>query len=142
MRARACGEPHQGEDIIATVHGDDITIRGEKSAVESIVRMISKKVRDQEAGDREDPDLEKSGRIRNRVIKWNHNGITIEADHRDVREILRSLELERTNQLRLHVAWRGWVKARERVGADRNRPKLSTSRTMQPTVMTGTDREW
>ena len=37
----------------------------------------------------EDPDLEKSGRILNRVINWNHNGITIEADQRHVREILK-----------------------------------------------------
>ena len=33
----------KGEDIIATVHGDDITIGGERSAVESLIRMISKK---------------------------------------------------------------------------------------------------
>ena len=43
----------------------------------------------------EDPDFEKSGRILNRVIAWNHDGITIEADQRQVREILKGLELER-----------------------------------------------
>ena len=36
----------------------------------------------------EDPDLEKSKRILNRVIAWNRDGITIEADQRHVREIL------------------------------------------------------
>ena len=45
----------------------------------------------------EDPDLEKSGRILNRVIEWNRDGITIEADQRHVREILKGLELERVN---------------------------------------------
>ena len=39
------------------------------------------KVRDQEASDREDPDLGKSGGILNRVIEWDRDGITIEADH-------------------------------------------------------------
>ena len=30
--------PHQGGDIVATVHGDDITIGGQRSAVESSSR--------------------------------------------------------------------------------------------------------
>ena len=32
----------------------------------------------------EEPDDEKSGRILNRVIEWNRDGITIEADQRHV----------------------------------------------------------
>ena len=43
----------------------------------------------------EDPDLEKSGTKMNRVIERNHDGITIEADQRHVREILKHLELVR-----------------------------------------------
>ena len=46
----------------------------------------------------EDPDLEKSGRILNRLIEWDRDGITIEADQRHVREMLKGLELERANQ--------------------------------------------
>ena len=45
----------------------------------------------------EDLDLEKSGRILNRVIEWDRDGITAEADQRHVREILKGLELEREN---------------------------------------------
>ena len=45
----------------------------------------------------ESPDLEKSGRILNRVIKWDRDGITIKADQRQVREIMKGLELERAN---------------------------------------------
>ena len=45
----------------------------------------------------EDADLEKSGRILNRVIEWGRDGVTIEADHRHVREMLKDLELERGN---------------------------------------------
>ena len=70
----------KGEDIVAIVHGDDITIGGQRSAVELLIRMISKRyeVKKQVIG--EDPDFEKRGRRLNRVIAWNRDGITIEAD--------------------------------------------------------------
>ena len=42
-------------------------------------------------------DLEKIGRTLNRVIKWDRDGMTIEADQRHVREILKNLELEQAN---------------------------------------------
>ena len=45
----------------------------------------------------EDANLEKSGRILNRVIGRGRDGNTIEADQRHVREILNDLELERGN---------------------------------------------
>ena len=104
--------------------------------------MISKKfeINKQVIGD--DPDLQKSGRILNRVIKWKHNGITIEADQRHVREILKGLNWSKRIALQHHAVWRGWMNARERVGADRNRSRLNTSGTLRTTVMTGTDREW
>ena len=59
--------------------------------------MISKKyeIKKQVLG--EDQDLEKSGRILNRVIEWDRDGITIQADQRHVREIMKGLELERAN---------------------------------------------
>ena len=63
----------KGEHIVATMHGDDITRKYE----------INKQV----IG--EDPDLEKSGRILNRVIEWDRDGIIVEADQRHVREIER-----------------------------------------------------
>ena len=33
----------KGEDIVTTVHGDDITIGGERSAVDFVIKMISRK---------------------------------------------------------------------------------------------------
>ena len=44
-----------------------------------------------------DPNLEKSGRILNRAIEGDRDGITIEADQRHVREMLKDLELEQAN---------------------------------------------
>ena len=46
--------------------------------------MISKKYQIKKQVSGEDPDLQKSERILNRVINWNRNGITIEADQRHV----------------------------------------------------------
>ena len=88
---------HQGEHIVATVHGDDITICGERSAVELLIKMGSRtyEIKKQVVG--EDADLEKTKIILNRVIKWGREGITIEADQRHVREMLKDLELEPAN---------------------------------------------
>ena len=84
------------KDIVATVHGDDITIGGQRSAVESLIRMSKKyEIKKQVFGG--DPDLEKSGGILNRVIEWERDGITIEADQRPFREIVKGLGLERAN---------------------------------------------
>ena len=88
----------RGEYIVATVHGDDITIGGQRSAVEFFIRMISRKYEIKKQVIGEDPHLEKSGSILNRVIEWNRDGITIEADQRHVREILKGLDLERANR--------------------------------------------
>ena len=58
----------KGEHMVATVHGDDITVGGERSAVEHPIQMTSRTydIKKQVIG--EDPDLQKMGRILNRVI--------------------------------------------------------------------------
>ena len=55
---------------MAIVHGGDITTGGGRSAVEFLIKMISRRygVKKQEMG--EDADFEKSGRILKRVIEW------------------------------------------------------------------------
>ena len=88
----------KGDDIVATAHGDDIPIGGERSAVEFFIRMISEKYEIKKQVIWEDPDLEKSGRVLNHVIEWNRDGFTFEADQTHVREISKGLELERANR--------------------------------------------
>ena len=61
------------------------------------VKKISRKYEIKKQVIGEDAAFEKSGRILNRVIEWGLGGITIEADQRHVREILKDLELERVN---------------------------------------------
>ena len=48
--------------------------------------MISRKYEIKKPVIGEDPDLEKSGRKLNRVVEWDLDGITFEADQRHVRE--------------------------------------------------------
>ena len=59
--------------------------------------MISRKYEIKKQVIGEDAHLEKTGRILNRVIKWGRDGITIEADQRHVRKMLKDLELEQAN---------------------------------------------
>ena len=84
----------KGEHVVATVRGDDITIVGERSALEFFIRMMSitYEITKQVIG--EDADFEKSGRILTRVTRWRRDGITIEADQRHVTEILKDLDLD------------------------------------------------
>ena len=127
----------KGEDIVATVLGDGITVDGERQAVEFLIKMTSRKdeIKKQVIG--EDPNLEKSGRKLNRFIDWIRDGITIEADQRHVREILKGLELERANHSAASMR-RGEeglrtaperMEARGRINVDRDRPRPSTSGT-------------
>ena len=88
----------KGEDVVTTVHGDDTKIGGERSAVELLNKMVARKFEIKKQVIGEDPDLGKSGTMLNRVIEWDRDGITIEADQRHVREILKDLELEPANQ--------------------------------------------
>ena len=99
----------KGEDVVATVHGDDITIGGQRT-LEFLIKVMSQKFEIKKQVIGEDPDLEKSGRILNRVIEWCPDGKTIEeADQRHVREILKGFELERAN----HSATRCAVERRD-----------------------------
>ena len=83
---------------MSTLHGDDVTIGGERSAVECLVKMgAQERSRSRHNMIGEDAGLEVHGRILNRVIKCERGGITIEADQRRVRELLKDLGLEQSN---------------------------------------------
>ena len=44
----------------------------------------------------------RAGRILNRVNEWDRDGITIEADQRHIREIIKGLELEQAKHSATH----------------------------------------
>ena len=115
--------------------GDDITIGGERSAVEFLIKMISRKYEIKKQGIGEDPNLEKSGRKLNRFIDWIRDGITIEANQRHVREILKGLELERAN----HSAAPCVVERKDEDGARKDGSKGENQRGQRQTQ---TKHEW
>ena len=138
MRA---GRLHMGKHIVATVHGDDITIGGERSAVEFLIKVISRtyEIKKQVIG--EDADLEKSGRILHRVVKLRRGGITIDMPGTYWRI---STWSERITQ-RLRALWKGGtrrtqevIEARERTKMNRDSANSNTVGTMQVTVTTRT----
>ena len=124
------------------MHGDDITIGGERSAVEFLIRMISNKYEIKKQVTGKDLDLEKSGRIVTRAIEWNRGGITIEADQRRVREILKGLELQRANRSSTPCAVElRDLKARESSRRGQGQTQTEHERDdMRTTVTTGTNR--
>ena len=92
---------------MATVHRDDITIGGERSVVELLIKLISKKNEIQKRVMGEDANLEKIGRILNRVTTWGRDGITIEAGQRHVTEMYKDLEVEEMPTDGWHY-WESW----------------------------------
>ena len=58
MRVASC---IKGKHIVVSVHGDDITIGGERSTVEFLIKKISRKYEIKKQVIEEDADLEKSG---------------------------------------------------------------------------------
>ena len=91
----------KAEHIVATVQGDVMAIGGERSEVELFIKMISTKYETEKQVIGEDSDLEKSGRILNRSVEWDRDGITIEAaDQRHVGDTSWNEQMT----LRLHAA--------------------------------------
>ena len=102
----------KGEHIVATVHGDDITIGGERSAVELLIRKISRKFEIKKQVIGEDPDFDTSGRILNRVVEWGRDGITQSRRTRGTSEkYCKSLSWNEQITLRLHAPWEGRMRA-------------------------------
>ena len=82
----------KGKHIVTTVHGNPITIGGERSVVKFLIKMKTRKYETKKQVIGEDADVEKGGRILSLVVEWSLDRITIEADQRHVREIFKDLE--------------------------------------------------
>ena len=128
MRVQSC---IKGEHFVATVHGDDITIGGERSPVELVIKMVSRKFEIKKQVIGEDANLVKGGRILNCVFQWGRDGIT--ADQRRLHHALWKGRMRAAQEVR---------KARKRTDGNRDILKPSTSGTAWVTVMAGTDRRW
>ena len=97
------------------IKGEDITIGGQRSAVESLIKMISKKyeMKKQVLGG-ECSTASLNGIVTASLMRQNQ---------RHVKEIMKGVELERSlATLRLHVMWKGEMKTRGRTDADEDKP--------------------
>ena len=133
---------HQGRALLQTCMEMTSQLVEKDQQWNFLIRMTSKKYEIKKQVIGEDPDLEKGGRILNRVIEWNRDGVTNGADQRHVREILKGLGLERANRSATPCALdrRDEGKGESRHGQDR--PRLSTSGAARTTVTTATDHRW
>ena len=77
----ACVFWHPERQLICFVHGDDFTTGGPKKSLDWFKEMMEIKYELKESvrlGS--GPTDDKEGRILNRIIKWEVNGLTYEAD--------------------------------------------------------------
>ena len=103
--------------------------------MELLIRKISRKYEIKKQVTGEDADLEQSGRILNRVIEWGRDGMTIVADQRHVKDILKGLELERAN----HIATPCAVESKNEANA---RNDVSTGENRRGRRQAQTKHEW
>ena len=105
--------------------------------MEFLITKISRKYEIKKQVIGEDADFKKSGRIWNRVVEWGRDGITIEADQRHIKEILRKLKRDKRVTQLLRATWIRIMRtmqemtiASERTDAIRDRLGTSTSGTV------------
>ncbi len=97
-RASPCCFSHQVRDLKLVVHGDDFTILCTDSNLNFFITAIKNefevKVRGRLGSGKED---DKSVRILNRIIRWTHQGIRVEADPRHVEILIKETGLGEAN---------------------------------------------
>ena len=94
----ACVFWHPTKHLISSVHGDDFTTAGSKSSLDWFRKQLEQKYELKE-GARLGPGAQddKEGRVLNRVVKWETEGITYEADPRHQEKLIQELGLESTD---------------------------------------------
>ena len=97
-RASPCCFSHRVRDLKLVVHGDDFIVLGKDSYLDFFVEAIQKefevKVRGRLGSSSGD---DKTVRILNRIIRWTHAGIRVEADPRHVEVLIKEMGLNEAN---------------------------------------------
>jgi len=91
----ACVFYHPDEHLICSVHGDDFTTVGPKSAPDNFVNKLKTKYELKEAarlGAGEEDS--KEARVLNRIVRWTAEGLEYEADPRQAEKVIQELGLE------------------------------------------------
>ena len=91
----ACVFRHYGLHLVSSVHGDDFTTAGPKSALDKFVEELRTKYELKEAARLGPaPEDDKEARILNRVVRWTKEGIEYEADPRQSEKLVQELGLQ------------------------------------------------
>ena len=88
----ACVFWHKEKQLISSVHGDDFTTAGPKSALDWFRSELEKRYELKEGARLGPaPEDDKEGRVLNRVIRWLDGGLAYEADPRQHEQLISEL---------------------------------------------------
>ena len=122
--ASACVFVHPDRRLKCSCHGDDLTTCGPKDALDWFKQRLEEKYELKEGARLgPGPDDDKTGRVLNRILHWTPDGITYEADPRQVEKLLRDLKLEGSKA----VATPGTKASFEQLAADKLLPEEKVS---------------
>ena len=98
-KASACIYKHTAKDLAVTIHGDDMVCVGGDRDTEWLHRETAKKyeVKAQTMGMKK--GMDKEAKVLNRTLRWSDEGISIEADPRHAREIIKHSGVEQCTPL-------------------------------------------
>ena len=99
-KATTCAFHHKERDILAVIHGDDITVLASQGGVEwmkeQLMTRYNIKLSAVLGPERND---DKSVRILNRIVTWTEDALEYEADQRHAELIIQELDLERARPM-------------------------------------------
>jgi hypothetical protein len=93
-RSNPCVFLHKEKDIRTVVHGDDFTSEGDITQLKWMQRGLEEKFALKTKIMGSHPDLLKELKILNRMVRWEREGITYEADDKHSATIVKDLNLE------------------------------------------------
>lgn len=93
-KANPCNFYHGNRQVSVTVHGDDFTSTGRERDLKWLERIFTSKFDTKTEYLGPGSHHQKTVRILNRVISWDDDGITYEADQRHAEIVVRELGLE------------------------------------------------
>jgi len=94
-RSSPCLFYHPLKNLMCAVHGDDFTVRGAKRHLDDFEAELRRRY-ELKSGGRlgPGPDDDKQAMVLNRVVTWGPEGLTLEADPRQVEKVLLELGLD------------------------------------------------
>jgi len=95
-----CVFHHPKWKLVTAVHGDDFTTRGSKQNLDAFEKLLREKY-ELKSGGRLGPGKsdDKQAMVLNRVVQWTDEGVTMEADPRQVEKVLHELGVDNGSKI-------------------------------------------